>query len=416
MFVFGISRKPTALTSSADHKDGYMDSRSRLRMSMLMFAAAVPFAVSCRDNSTVMYPVTPSAGTASALPPYIAGSTGTSGVSGRAGTPASAERAEPLPAELAQAPKLLSQTGLFADLKTQQLGPGVEAYQPKYALWSDGAEKRRWLKLPAGSRIDTTDPDYWRFPPGTRIWKEFAKDGKVLETRYMAKYGSDPMDWLYLSYQWSPDGTDATATPDGAQNVAGTQHDIPNDLACLKCHEGLGDGALGIAAIQLSHDGPGLTLAALSQRGSLTVPITAPLTIPGDAQTQEALGYLHANCGTCHNPKGGEAFTKNAAIIYLQSTSKLTSLETTTVYEHMVTRTGGNISLLQKGLERMMSRPEKQMPPVATEFVDTKGVAAVGAWLTQLQKAYPQGAFANAGASGGAAGGGGASGAAGARR
>jgi mono/diheme cytochrome c family protein len=282
-------------------------------------------------------------------------------------------------------------------MATQELGAGVEAYKPKYALWSDGADKRRWFRLPPGTTIDTADMDYWKFPPGTKIWKEFSKDGKVLETRYMAKYGADGMDWVYVAYQWNPDGSDAVAAPNGAENVAGTTHDIPSDLTCLKCHEGLDDGALGIGALQLSHDGDGLRLTTLIERGLLSAPPAGPLVLPGDEATQEALGYLHANCGTCHNPRGGEAFSKNAAIVYLQSTKQLDTIEQTTTYQEMVTRTNGNLSLLLKGVERMMSRPEKQMPPVASEFVDDQGVALVDAWNKQLLKKFPQAKFADAG-------------------
>lgn len=306
---------------------------------------------------------------------------------------------EPTPASLAKPPEQLSKTGLFADMKSQALGAGVEAYEPKYALWSDGADKRRWLRLPPGSTIDTSDMDYWKFPEGTKIWKEFSKDGKVLETRYMAKYGPDGMDWVYLAYQWNEAGTDAVAVPGGAENVGGTAHDIPSDLTCLKCHEGLEDGALGVGAIQLSHDAEGLTLATLIERGLLSDPPAGSVNLPGDEATQQALGYLHANCGTCHNPKGGEAFSKNAAIIYLQSAKQLGSVEQTTTYKEMVTRTNGNLSLLLKGVERMMSRPEKQMPPVASELVDKEGVALVDAWNKQLVKKFPQDKYADGGVS-----------------
>lgn len=305
----------------------------------------------------------------------------------------------PTPESLAKAPKLLSKTGLFADMTTREVGAGVQPYEPKYALWSDGAEKRRWVRFPAGTPIDTSDMDYWKFPPGTEIWKEFAKDGQVLETRYMAKYGADGMDWVYLAYQWNAEGTDAVAMPNGAENVAGTDHDIPSDLTCLKCHEGLGDGALGIGAIQLSHDGEGLTLATLIEDGLLSDPPAGPVVLPGDEATQQALGYLHANCGTCHNPRGGEAYSKNAAIIYLQSTKQLGTVEQTTTYQEMVTRTHGNLSLLLKGVDRMKSRPANQMPPVASEEVDDMGVRVVDAWNKQLLKKFPQAKFSDAGVS-----------------
>ncbi|MEY4509888.1 MAG: hypothetical protein RLZZ450_2010, partial [Pseudomonadota bacterium] len=200
--------------------------------------------------------------------------------------------------------------------------------------------------------------------------------------------------------QWNAAGTDAVAVPNGAENVAGTAHDIPSDLTCLKCHEGLDDGALGIGAIQLSHQEGGLTLASLIERGLLSDPPVGAVDLPGDEATQQALGYLHANCGTCHNPKGGEAFSKNAAIIYLQSAKQLGSVEQTTTYQEMVTRTNGNLSLLLKGVERMMSRPEKQMPPVASEVVDDEGVAVVAAWNKQLVKKFPQDKFADGGVRG----------------
>src|SRR5580765_5729716 len=58
-------------------------------------------------------------------------------------------------------PMLLSQTGLYANTATGELAAGVVAFQPQFALWSDGATKKRWVKLPAGAKIDTTDMDFW---------------------------------------------------------------------------------------------------------------------------------------------------------------------------------------------------------------------------------------------------------------
>src|SRR5688572_2248112 len=71
-----------------------------------------------------------------------------------------------------QAPSLLSETGLYlSDMTT--LGPGVRPFEPGHELWSDAAEKKRWIALPEGEAIDTSDMDYWDYPIGTRLWKEF---------------------------------------------------------------------------------------------------------------------------------------------------------------------------------------------------------------------------------------------------
>src|SRR5436853_7062218 len=68
---------------------------------------------------------------------------------------------------LAKLPAHLSETGLFANMSTETLSAGVQPYQPQFELWSDGATKRRWVKLPDGARIDSSDQDFWQFPEGT---------------------------------------------------------------------------------------------------------------------------------------------------------------------------------------------------------------------------------------------------------
>ena len=71
-------------------------------------------------------------------------------------------------------PEQLHDTGLFAPGQPDRLGAGVESFEPQHPLWSDGASKRRWIRLPPGTAIDARDPDRWRFPRGTKLWKEFS--------------------------------------------------------------------------------------------------------------------------------------------------------------------------------------------------------------------------------------------------
>ena len=42
-------------------------------------------------------------------------------------------------------------------------------FLPRWQLWSDEAVKRRWIWLPPGSTIDTTNMDHWKFPVGTKV-------------------------------------------------------------------------------------------------------------------------------------------------------------------------------------------------------------------------------------------------------
>src|SRR5262245_14620897 len=91
-------------------------------------------------------------------------------------TPADATALDPLP-------ERLSQTGLFAAGRPDLIDARCLPFVPQYPLWSDGAQKRRWLRLPEGSAIDARDPDAWQMPIGARVWKELSF-GQRVETRF----------------------------------------------------------------------------------------------------------------------------------------------------------------------------------------------------------------------------------------
>src|SRR5690242_16817652 len=51
--------------------------------------------------------------------------------------------------------------GLYSNIRDKTLAKGVEPYKPGVVLWSDGAEKQRWISLPKGKKIDTSTPIEW---------------------------------------------------------------------------------------------------------------------------------------------------------------------------------------------------------------------------------------------------------------
>ena len=57
-------------------------------------------------------------------------------------------------------------TGLYLNRDASQIADDVMPYTPGVTLWSDGAEKARYLYLPPSTTIDTTDMDGWSFPVG----------------------------------------------------------------------------------------------------------------------------------------------------------------------------------------------------------------------------------------------------------
>lgn len=299
---------------------------------------------------------------------------------------------------------LLSETGLYADLEADAVASGVRDFAPEFPLWSDAADKRRWVRLPAGSVIDTSDPDRWQVPVGTKFWKEFSKDGVRLETRLIERFGEGPTDYLMAAFVWRDDDSDAEVVIGGGglSDVRGTAHDVPSEKQCRACHNGEPGRILGFSALQLVHDGPGLALTELIDRGRLSAPVPEPpsITPPGDAATRDAFGYLHANCGHCHN-LNGTAWPDTQMVLRLSLSEH--DAEDTELFQSVVGRRmqyfrdtevthrvlPGNPD--ESGLLLRMQRrgPKEQMPPLGTEIVDDAGVAAVRAWIEGLSPHLP---------------------------
>ena len=59
------------------------------------------------------------------------------------------------------APRFLSQTGLYSNAATLTIDSRNRTFSPQYPLWSDGATKRRWVRLPEGSLINVADLAKW---------------------------------------------------------------------------------------------------------------------------------------------------------------------------------------------------------------------------------------------------------------
>jgi uncharacterized membrane protein len=265
-------------------------------------------------------------------------------------------------------PERLSQTGLYQNGDPEQLSAGVEAFSPQFELWSDGAKKRRWLSLPPGHSIDKRDPDNWLFPVGTQLWKEFTVQGVRVETRVLRKLGDGNEDWMAQAYVWLSDGSDAVATPQGASNARGTAHDVPAAGQCLACHGGRKSFVLGYSAVQLGY-----------------------AILPGSETDQHALGYLHANCGHCHNqdrPRAANSrcYDPDNELDFWLRTDRLRSVSETPTYQ------SGRGTAFEPGApdqSRMLDLVSqrgflRQMPPLGTETVDERGVAAVRAWIAAL--------------------------------
>jgi hypothetical protein len=343
---------------------------------------------------------------------------------GGSDNPADASAVDASPADAALPlvdadPATLASTGLCGDGACTTIAADVRAYTPRWPLWSDGAEKKRWIWLPPGTQIDTTDMNAWKFPDGTKLWKEFSKDGVRLETRLFTKVAEG--DWFRVAYAWNEAQTEARELPGGADNVLGTGHDIPSRRDCGQCHDRVSDDdrVLGFAAMQLDHDGAEgeLDLADLVRLELLTAPPAAPAAgqpffpLPttvgaGEdvATVHAALGYMHANCGPCHSVKSelfssGKARFDTRLEIGQLASAAATPAYTTLVGQRAVMSIPYNppdqparaVLVEPRSVDRsvLMARFTRytdtiRMPPLATEQTDPAALTLLTAWVEAL--------------------------------
>lgn len=312
------------------------------------------------------------------------------------------------------APQDLRCTGLYADFAGKTVDPANHSYTPGVVLWSDGAQKQRWLYLPPGTKIDTSDMDQWSFPVGTKVWKEFAFGGQRIETRYFEKVEPAAFDggvgeWVWASYQWSADQTTAIRNDLGMVDAGPNNYEIPQHSDCTECHNGgVHDKLLGVEAMALGLEtSAGQNLAALQDAGLLTAnPPSATTYVPDDGKgSKDALGYLHINCGvSCHNANPNAFCATSHLYMRLSATDAFadagaggvlgTPLYTTavgvapTVYAgqfpvgsgyHRIT--SGNNALSEIPLVDDTRGEAYSMPPIATHQVDEAGVGLVTTWI-----------------------------------
>lgn len=230
----------------------------------------------------------------------------------------------------------LSEYGFFEGNIADQIPVnGVVPYELNTPLFSDYAEKLRFVQLPDGSQAQYNDTAVLSFPVGTTIIKTFyySKDKRkpekgrtLLETRLLIH---EEKGWKALPYHWNENQTEAVLEVAGARknmswiNAKGKKQKIeyymPNMNECKGCHDYNGEirpigpsarqlnGKLGYSdgvRNQLEHWQKSNMIAGLPSDIS-TVPQIAIWNDPSTGSLDErARAWLDINCAHCHNPYG----------------------------------------------------------------------------------------------------------------
>ncbi len=237
-------------------------------------------------------------------------------------------------------PAKLSDYGFFVGNPAEQKpAAGVVPYRLNTSLFSDYAEKLRFVKLPDGKAAQYDPNEVMDFPVGTTIIKTFyfptdfrdvSKGRRLMETRLLVRGESG---WKALEYVWNDDQNDALLEVAGdRKNVVyvdaeGRKHEqeyvIPNLNQCKSCHNRnevlmpIGptarqlNGPLDYGAgfeNQLAHwqkTGLLTSLATANGPDLAAIPRAPVWNDPGTGSlTDRARIYLDINCAHCHRADG----------------------------------------------------------------------------------------------------------------
>jgi uncharacterized repeat protein (TIGR03806 family) len=343
-------------------------------------------------------------------------------VSGCGGhVPSEAQSAAPEPFEK------LSQYALFAgDAAAQVPAVGVIPYDLNSPLFSDYAEKYRFVKLPPGTHAVYCAEETFKFPVGTVIAKTFAyphdardpsRGRRLIETRILKR---EPDGWVGLPYVWNDVQTDATLDVAGdIVEVSWVHTDgrprqnsyiIPNVNQCKGCHKaGEVMMPIGPKARQLNREfayaeGMENQLAHWSRRGTLEgapPPSDTPrLPVWDDPRSgtvdARARAWLEINCAHCHSPEGPARGSGLDLRVFQQNPTPLGISKPPVAagigsggLDYDIVPGQPDKSILAYRIAS--THPGVMMPELGKRLVHEEGVALIRQWITAMADSRGEG-------------------------
>jgi uncharacterized repeat protein (TIGR03806 family) len=294
-------------------------------------------------------------------------------------------------------PQKLSQTGCVDPNDPTKPAGGLIPYEVNAPLWSDGADKRRWLAIPDGTQIHVNSDGHWALPVGSVLMKEFSLNGQRLETRLLVHH--DDGDWAGYTYVWDDNGTDATLIDGRLQKVYGTQTwTFPGRADCLACHTTAAGRSLGPDTRQFNRDivypdgRYANQLDTLAHLGMLDTAIMSPGAFVSYSGTDpvdvRARTYLHANCSHCHRPGSTAGNFTAANFLYDTAFADMNICNVNPIQGNLgiagakLLAPGDTASSLVS--VRMHRTDEYRMPKVGSSVVDPVGTQVVDGWISSL--------------------------------
>ena len=238
----------------------------------------------------------------------------------------------------------LSDYGFFNNLTKQIPADGVLPYDLNSALFSDYADKLRFVYVPEEGFAEYRPNKVFNFPVGSVLIKTFAYlndspesdlSTQLLETRLLIRRDEG---WKNVSYIWNEEQTDAyksiagkTISTQFVNEYGGVQdvrYRVPNINQCKECHQSnetitpIGPKARNLNKDISYADGTMNQLLKWHQQGWIKENISIKSMVDwsdiNENLENRARSYLDINCGHCHI-EGGSADTTGLYLNYAEN-------------------------------------------------------------------------------------------------
>lgn len=302
-------------------------------------------------------------------------------------------------------PPLLSVFGFFKG-GADRPSAALTAYKLGTPLFSDYAEKQRFIYLPADGRLSIEAGGRVKFPVGTALVKSFGYPdtaGKlsIIETRVLLHRADG---WVALPYVWRADGSDAELKLGGARVAATIRHSgendqaisygVPNKNQCKQCHSRNG------VIEPIGPNWPNMIFNSVADKERLAKRATFPANAlfadavwndPKSGSVEKrALAYLRINCGHCHRPTGSAS---NSGLFFDDKIGGETAMG---IGKRPVAagRGSGNLDfVIAPGhpersilIYRLKSTdPGIAMPELGRSTVHREGIALLEQWISEMK-------------------------------
>ena len=306
----------------------------------------------------------------------------------------------------------LSDYRFFADARAQVPVPHVHRYRLNTPLYSDGADKLRFVYRASGTYFAGPDPDkddggLLQFPVGSALIKTFAfgegDERRLIETRVLLHREDG---WVALPYRWNEEQTDAKLALAGGRVPITTpagediSYRIPNKNQCKQCHvkDGsvtpIGPKARNLPAEWLAQMSAAGHFGAGHSAGNVTPSEYLPdwsARVEGENTAKLARAYLDINCAHCHQP-GASASNSGLDLRWEQDDPHALGIAKPPVAAGR--GSGGHLVSIAPGqpdqsivVHRMSSTdPGVAMPELGKATLDQDGIAVVSSWITAMSK------------------------------